>query len=56
MKTITLFIFVALVLLAIVNIWFDVISAAVFWKLTVTLGLIWCLAFVVKIVRARDEK
>lgn len=55
MKNITLWVFVAWVLLAIADIWFDLISGSLFWKLTVTLGLIWCLAFIIKIVLSNNR-
>lgn len=43
--------FIAWVLLVIVDLWFNVISAATFYKLTVTLGLLCVIALVVALAR-----
>ncbi len=53
--SLSLIIFIAWVLLAITNVWFDVMSATLFWKLSLTLGLLWCLIFFVRLVNRKGE-
>lgn len=47
-------IFIAWVLVVIVDIWFDIISTAVFYKLSITLALLLVIALSVALIR-RDK-
>jgi len=47
-------VFIAWVLVVIVDIWFDIISTAVFYKLSITLGLLLVIALSLALIK-RDK-
>lgn len=53
---VSLLLIIGLVVLAIVDIWFDVVSETVFLKLTITAGLVMVLLLFVSLLRRNQSK